>query len=231
MIRGVTTRKRPGRALPDQALPAEEITLQRKIEEAQRIEAGAIPVAILWPKGHPRYLVTVRLRERSGEFECASFSVTSLRPGTSVGTAIVRDLPVAALVREAIRCHLADILSTAEDALENPPTELLWVHYGADGPSQSLDAPDEEFQRARSAYWQARRDEAAQRLGKASGEGKGRRYPPGHLEEVARIVREARRRKEPAQAAVAEVFGIKRSAAANQIARAKTRGLLETEED
>jgi hypothetical protein len=217
---------------PQPIVSSEEMAELKAKEEARQIEAGAISVPLLWPRDRPRYVVTVRLCERAGEFDCVSFSVTSLRAGTSVGTSIVRDLPVATLVRVAIQRHLTDLLRVAEETMSSPLPEMVHVHRGETGDSKvEVGPPDEDFLRARADFWTRTRQDIEQRIGKVSGEGKGRRYPPGHLEEVARLVREARRQKESAQTAVAEAFGIKRSAAANQIARARARGLLGTEEE
>lgn len=214
--------------------PAEDLVRQaepeRLADEVRLIEDGATVVRIPWPKRRPRYVVTVRLRERADEFECVSFTLTSLWPGTSVSTAILRDLPVASLVREAIHTHLDNLLRISEAVLENPPSQMVHVHYGPEGPTSEVGVPDEEFLRRRSAALVASRAEIERRLGQASGKGTGRRYPPGHLEAVARIAREARRRKGSAQAAVAETFGISESAAANQIARARRGGFFEREE-
>lgn len=217
----------------DPAVLASEIARLRVSEEARRIEAEATAVTVPWPKDRPRYAVTVYLRERADEFECVSFAVTSLRPGTSVGTAVMRDLQVATLVRGAVRQVLVGRLASAERDLEYVPDVVVHTHHGVEGTTTEAGPPDEEFQKARRGYWEPRRNQAAALLARATGEGKGRRYPAGHLEEVARIVRQARKGRDSAQAAVMEAFDIKRSAAANQIARAKARGLLdpETEED
>ena len=204
-----------------------EFASHQAAQEVRRIEAEAIPVVLLWPKRRPRYGVTVYLREQDDEFECVSFAVTSLRPGTSVGTGIMRDLQVATLVREAVYQVLADRLASEEQQLAYVPETVVSTHYGPDGKTSEVVEPDEEFKAASQAYWAQRRDRAAARLSKATGEGTGRRYPPGHLEEVAKIVRDARKGRDSAQAAVMQTFGIKRSAAANQIARAKARGLLD----
>ncbi len=220
----MATKKRPSKP------PAQEPDIKALEEiteaEAQRIE-GSAPILVPWPKARPRYLVTLRFREHPDEFECVSFTITSLRPGTSVSSAILRDLPVATLVREAVNEILNGRLRVVDDAIATPPTEMVHTQYGPDGPSVELVPPSEDYLSNREAFLAAQRDEVARRLGKAT----GRRYPPGHLEQVAAIVRETRRRKGSAQAAVAERFSISRSAAANQIARARRQGLLDTEED
>lgn len=59
----------------------------------------------------------------------------------------------------------------------------------------------------------------------------GRRYPPGVLEEVAKIALTARRRGESEAAAVAQRFEIKPSVAKTRIARAIQLGLLEQPTD
>jgi hypothetical protein len=61
------------------------------------------------------------------------------------------------------------------------------------------------------------------------GRGRGRRYPPGHFERVAAVVRDARRDGRPITRAVAEAFGLSPSAAGNQISRARAQGLLHDE--
>lgn len=212
---------------------AEEVSRALAESDADTRKATATPVTVLWPKGRrPSYAVKVWLQDHADDFECVSFEVSSLRPGTSVGTGIVRDLPVASLIREAVQHLLRTHLSVVERNLAYPgPATVVHTHHGADGISTEIVATDDAFREESKAYWEAKREEAATRLSRVSGKGKGRRYPPGHLEEVARIVREARRRQDPAQAAVMAVFGLKRSAAANQIARAKARGLLDTEEE
>jgi hypothetical protein len=169
-------------------------------------------------------VVTVRLVERAGEFECVSFSITSLRAGTSIGTSVVRDLPVASLVRDAVRWHLESRLETLQQDRETPP-DFVHKHQDAQGmPRFRLAHPTKTFLANRSMLFEQMIQETKQKVGRASGKGKGRRYPPGHLDEVARIVRQARKEKASAQAAVAEAFDITRSAAANQIARAQATG-------
>ena len=60
-----------------------------------------------------------------------------------------------------------------------------------------LGVPDDEFRRRRSSVLKAQIEADQERLVKASGSGKGRRYPPGHLEAVAEIVRDAQHGKSP----------------------------------
>ena len=219
----MATKKRPSKP------PAQEPDIKALEEiteaEAQRIE-GSAPILVPWPKARPRYLVTLRFREHPDEFECVSFTITSLRPGTSVSSAILRDLPVATLVREAVNEILNGRLRVVDDAIATPPTEMVHTQYGPDGPSVELVPPSEDYLSNREAFLAANGMRSP-----GVWQGHGRRYPPGHLEQVAVIVRETCRRKGSAQAAVAERFSISRSAAANQIARARRQGLLDTEED
>ena len=213
-------------------LSADEVALLRATEEANRTQAmaGQVPdrpgpIRVLWPEGSPRYLVTVWLRETGDQFECFKLDVFSTRPGVSVSSGIMRELPVARLVREAIRRLLEVRLREAEKEVEDPSSVDV-LSFSRTG--ELLDVgPDEEFLQRRQAFWQQRSDAYRKRLGEASGQGRGRRYPPGHLEEVARVVREARFAQEPIQTVVANFFGITRSAAGNQISRARSRGLLD----
>jgi len=165
------------------------------------------------------------LRETGQQFECFRFDVFSMRPGVSVGSSIMRDLPVGSLVREAVQRLVAARLREAERELEESSVRTV-VGVAASGTPLELE-PDEEFLRHHDAFWQKRADAYRKQLSKPSGKGRGRRYPPGHLEEVARVVRDARSLQDPVQARVAKFFDISLSAAANQISRARARGLLD----
>jgi hypothetical protein len=163
----------------------------------------------------PRYRVTVYLRDTGEAFECVGFHVTtlSLSPGLgAVGSALMRQLPVGALVAQAIRGLLETRRAEAEAELSSPAAVPL----------------DEEWDRNRRAFWQQRKKDIERRQGKATGQGPGRRYSAGHLEEVVEIAREARRTGESMSGAVATVFEISKSAA-NQIARARAQGLFDEE--
>ena len=207
------------------------LTASRTVDQidsgAGRSDSHPGPIDCLWPKIRPRYLVRVWLVETGGLFECVSFRVTSLTPGTAVGSAVMRSLPVGTLIAQAIHRLLDNRLTEAETEITDPLVPQV-VYNTSEGPV--LGDADEEFLRNRGNYWQSRAETTRKLMGKASGEGKGRRYPPGHLEEVAQIVIEARRHRESASAAVAQVFDITRTAAANQIGRARTECLLDTEE-
>ncbi len=211
----------------------DESDLLEAAEEARRARQHALAVPCLWPKKRPRYLVEVRLRDTGERFECVGFDITKLGRGDPIGSRVMRNIPAGALIAEATHRLLSSRIQAAENVLTEAPPVVHHFHGSADGTVELVgeEPADDEFMSAKRAYWQARAAEARDRLEAASGEGTGRRYPPGHLEEVARVVRDARRRGEPTAAAVAEVFGIAKSAAANQISRARAQGLLDVEED
>jgi len=196
--------------------------------EAERIDQEATNVLVLWPKLNPRYLVTVGLQDTGDEFECASFKVTTLQEGTPVGSVLMRSLPVGALIGEAIQKLLRNALANTTQQITERPD--LTVHDG-DGNSiegAALGVEREDFFRNRDAHLKARQRKLKSMLAAATGQGTGRRYPPGHLEVVAEIVRDARKAHEPISTAVADAFGITTSAAGNLIGRARAQGLLDT---
>jgi hypothetical protein len=178
-----------------------------------------LPIDCLWPVRRPRVLVRVWLREDNGTFECISIKVSPVTPGIAVSATLIRQLPVGTLVAEAIHRLLANHLAEAEGEVEGrhavpPPV----------GEDQS------DFTEVRNQYWQRRAEKYRDALAGASGTGRGMRYPEGHLDQVASIVREAKLRRDPITAAVSRVFGISKSAAGNQIARARASGLLDPAE-
>jgi hypothetical protein len=195
---------------------ARDLAINEGERRVHEMEAGAeAPVVVLWPEDRPLYAVAVRLREETGEIRCDGFSVFPLAAGGTVGSAVLRSMPVGALISDAIRQELSMKRDEAKAELAHPAVEAL----------------DEEWGRNRDAFWRARANHYDDALKKARGKGTGRRYPPGHLERVAAIVREARARHDPASVAVAAVLNISKSAAANQISRARARGLLDMEEE
>lgn len=181
---------------------------------------GTEPVSIPWPSENPQVVAEVHLVLRPTGWECVSLSVTSLREGSPIGTALMRELPIGELIRRAISRRLVDLVVGGPDRLEAGD----WQYTRR--PGDSDDTAAERLWREQMAHYRWR-------LSIASGEGRGRRYPAGHLRIVADIVASARRAGKPAQAAVAEVYQNSPSAAANLIVRAKAQGLLDdsTEEE
>jgi hypothetical protein len=177
-------------------------------------------------KRRTRFAVTVYLKPRPGGFDASGFSVTSLVPGTSVSASVVRDLPVARLVQVATIWLL---LHQVSDKRASAP--IVGAKVDADEEAEGIGSPDDVLKQDSRDYWQAWRDQEGIRPAEVSGKGTGRRYPPEHLREVAKVVLEAQRRRESTVAAVTEVFGIKQSAATNQIGRARLRGFLADVED
>jgi hypothetical protein len=204
--------------------------LEAAQEAARRIKDQALPpVPCFWPKTRPRYLVEIYLRDTGAAFECARVDITALT-GAPVTTRALRNMPTATLVSEAIHSLLLARVAIAQDALETPPLRVF--EFDVSGKQIGEAPPDEAFLEGRRARWEAVAEEAAQRMSVGiTGEGHGRRYPPGHLKQVAQLVRDAQRRGEPIQAAVSDTFGITRGAAANQIARARAAGLLDAEKE
>jgi hypothetical protein len=203
----------------------------RQIEEqAGRVQGHPGPIALPWPKARPRYLVTVWLQEAGDQFECVRFDVAALKPGLSIGSSAMRDLPVGTLIRDAIHRLLGARLREAQqEATSRSLPKQVATSATGEVVSSFVGDADDVFLRKREAYFQQRASALQAQLATATGEGKGRRYPPGHLEDVARIVRDARTWQKPAAAAVAEAFNITKTAAANQISRARAQGLLEEE--
>lgn len=227
-------RKRASKAPEDVQLPPwmtpADYELGKATLTANAVEREAMQVDCLWPNTRPRFRVQVGLVEKDGQFKCVSLKVTSLSPHKEVASGVIRDLNVGALVTEAIHRVLDNRISEAERELTTPfyPDVVEVVASTGEVRVQPADA---EFVSRRDAFWQARLDDLRERLDQPTGQGHGRRYPPGHLEKVAGIVREARHRRAPAAAAVAEVFGISRSAAGNQISRARAKGLIDLDEE
>jgi hypothetical protein len=188
-----------------------------------------IDVPIDWPSAEPRYRVTVGLRDAGDRFECARLSVAAIT-GNPIGSAVMRGLPVGSLISEAI--HRLDVRAIhAEMALLNAGAAAS-SEIASQGMALLTASPTASSDMSRfldEAYWQSRKAAMSEKLGSPSGKGTGRRYPPGHLEAVAETVREARWRGDPAETAVATVFGITKSAAANQISRARALGLLDSQ--
>jgi hypothetical protein len=181
----------------------------------------------MWPRMHPRYLVTVGLRDTGDEFECVSFKVSSLQERAPVGSVAMRSLPVGALIGEAIQQLLQAALASVEQQRSERPELTV---YGVDGDpitGPALDDEREDFFHNRDAHLREREARLKQMLASATGQGTGRRYPPGHLELVAEIVRDARKAHKPIGAAVADAFGTTTSAAGNLIGRARAQGLLD----
>jgi hypothetical protein len=214
--------------LPPGVTP-EDLEIGKARLAADALESHAIPVDCLWPKTRPRFRVQILLVERDGQFGCVSLKVTSLSRHKEVGSAVIRDLNVGALVTEAIHRVLGIGIAEAERELASAFSANVIEVVASTGEVREQPA-DAEFVAHHDAFWQARLEGLRERRDQPTGIGHGRRYPPGHQEKVAAIVREARQRRAPAAAAVAEVFGISLSAASNQISRAKARGLLDADD-
>ena len=202
-------------------------------EDAQPIERKTIKVEVLWPKIRPRYLVTVGLLDTGAEYECASFSVATLQEGTPVNSAVIRDLPVGALVGEAIQQLLRVSLENVERERATPSigqgdiTETLVTRGGQIKHRPARPTVTKDFLANRDVHLAEQEVKLKTMLAAATGQGTGRRYPPGHLELVAEIVRESKRAHLPATTAVAEKFKTSKSAAGNLIGRARAQGLLD----
>jgi hypothetical protein len=184
------------------------------LEDANAVENTTLRVHLPWPAEKPRFRVTVVLRDVGDEFECVGLQVTTLSQQAgvgAVGSALLRQLPVGRLIRDAIRQLLETLLNEAEREVVMPSARAI----------------DQDFARKQHAFWQDRRDGLISRLAEPTGQGTGRRYPPGHLQDVAAIARSAKRAGESMRGQVAEAFGITPSAAANQISRARMEGLLD----
>ncbi len=160
--------------------------------------------SVLWPKRRPVYLVRVWLWDAGDRFECSGLDITRLSRGKPISSTIMRQLPVGALVDEAIR----DLL-TARIQVQEAQIDAVSMKAGTD------------------AGWAVAAADDRRRLEGMKGQGKGRRYPEGHLEEVVRVVRKAERDGRPKQAAVAQAFGRSRSAAGNHIAIARSKGMFD----
>lgn len=188
-------------------------------------------VSLPWPTvGPPRYAVEVTLHDTGREFVCVAFAIAALQPGPAraVDSALVRNLPVGTLIREAVQQLVAEREALFRAAAEEAASTLLVTHVGADGSIVTTEEPaDDAFVEGKRQAWLAAAEETRSRLSEAVGSGPGKRYPPGHLERVAEIAAAARRSREPAAAAVAEAFGISASAAQNQIGRARRLGLFD----
>lgn len=200
--------------------------------DARPIKHNALGVEVLWPKIRPRYLVEVGLLDTGAKYECVSFAVTTLQEGTPVNSAVIRDLPVGALVSEAIQQLLRVSLENVERERATPSigqADMTETVVEGDRitrrPASATVAKD--FLRNRDAHLAEQEAKLRTTLADATGQGTGRRYPPGHLELVAEIARDAIRESKPATAVVAEKFGISKSAAGNLIGRARRQGLLD----
>jgi hypothetical protein len=198
----------------DQDLAAAE----RKASQIRGQNGVYGPISYPWPKHRPKYLVQVWLRDTGARFVCVGLDVTQIEKSSPISSTLMRDLPVAEIVGEAIRRLLSHSTAVVESIRAEPA-------------AGTGDMPlDEGFAEHKAAFLSSAAAHIKKRQ-QATGEGPGRRWPPGHLDEVARIVRNARRQGLPTGAAVVEAFGISPSAAANQISRARARGLIETEEE
>lgn len=195
--------------------------------EAEAAEAGAEAITVFWPEERPRYRIRVLLRP--ADLECVGMAVTFLRP-QAISSAM-RALPAAEIVKVASRKFLAGMLVRAQRSAATPPETMVSFEHHADGSTtETLGAPDAEFLRKRSEFHTAEIERIRERMAQVEGKGTGRRYPEGHLDDVALVVNEARRAKEPTHPRVAEVFGVSRTAAASLISRARAAGLLDKEE-
>jgi len=165
------------------------------------------PIPCLWPKVQPAYLVQVTLLDTGRRFDCVGLDVTPLRRTRPLNATLIHQLPVRELVKEAISLVVERRIAVAS----------TFENMGLSRGPKDAD------------FWDRYLEAQRKRLAEATrGEGPGRRYPPGHLAEVARIYSDATRAGKPTAAAVSEVFGISSSAAANQISRARAQGLLDT---
>jgi hypothetical protein len=185
----------------DQADVERELLIRRTVEP--NLPAAVIP----WPERRPRYLVTVRLREVGARLECVGLAVDSISEATSVQSSTMRSLPVGAIVDEAKRRVLTQELELENRSLTEP----------RDGEPALIE---------RGEHFQQRAELIEAHLARATGHGTGKRYPPGHLEMVAEVYRDAKGRR-PTKA-VADAFRISPTAAANQVVRARQLGFLET---
>ncbi len=198
-------------------------------------------VELAWPAfGTPRYLIRVGLRDDGAEFRCVSFHVTALNRRQPIGATLLRDdVPAGRVISEAIQTLLRERLADAQREQDEPSLGAadvtLYERDPADGHlvnSRPLTEDEaEDFLANRRAYHHGVEQQNAKRLEGATGRGHGRRYPPGHLERVAKIASEARREAKPMGAAVAAAFGISASAAHNQINRARRRGLFDNDRE
>jgi hypothetical protein len=205
-------------------------------EDARPIERKTIKVEVLWPRIRPRYLVVVGLLDTGSEYECASFSVTTLREGTPVNSAVIRSLSVGALVAEAIQQLLRVTLGNVQKERSASSLEAYDITvYDSEGTpipdGPTLDAERKDFLANRDTLLAEREAKLKDMLANATGQGNGRRYPAGHLDLVAEIVRESKRAHMPTTAAVAEKFKTSKSAAGNLIGRARAQGLLDNDRD
>lgn len=174
------------------------------------------PTEIPWPPGarRPDYWLTLKLGEVRGRLECVSVTVRAEGEGRVVSSATMRALPIARLVAEAVRKLR---IAVAAGQIDPGPPPMV-AHL--DG---TLTEPDAELRRHRDEFWaQARQwaDELAPILARSG------RFPPEHLQHVARVYKEAARWQRNPTAAVGEHYGVTRSAAAKWVSRARQGGLL-----
>jgi hypothetical protein len=187
----------------------QELKLPRPSMADQRLVGGESvtdPIPIRWPMGpgiKPAFLVQITLRDNGRRFDCVGLDITPLQKARPLNATLIHQIPIRELIKEAISFVMARRIAI--------------------GASLVLKGPD---------FWDRYVQEQRDRLTEATrGEGTGRRYPAGHLAQVADIYREATRAGKPTAASVAEIFGTSPSAAANMISRARSRGLLDDNEE
>lgn len=153
-------------------------------------------------------------KELSGQLECASVTLTSDHPARyPIDGTVLRHLQVASLMREAL-------LELEVDA---------GIFQSPQGVPLNLADMDDIAKAAMAEHDERLRQygESLAAVVKATSDARGRRYPAGHLAEVARLYKAACRRRSPKPTHdTAKALGITRAAAAKQVARARAEGLL-----
>lgn len=167
------------------------------------------------PGGRHRvdYVIAIDVDVVKGHVECIGITVTP-RKGAVITGALLREIPIGRLVQRTVERH------------EQRRRALM---HGGDTLPDNAHEMDDEWFRRRAAFWERAKVEAeklapiVQKTGYAS---RGRRYPPDHLQHVARLYREVAGLRRDPTAAVAETYGVTRTAAAKWVARAREKGLL-----
>ena len=170
-----------------------------------------------WPSPkRPYYRVQLELDVRAGTMECIGIHVQAGNPHRVVSGTQMREIPVGRLVADALR-------------------ELHKMFWGANiDPGDPNPLPgvelDADFKRHRLEFFANLKTEAevvTAAIQKAQPKlSLGHRWPAGHLKRVAALYKEARLVRRDPTAAVAETFGVSRSAASNWVARSRVAGFL-----
>jgi len=161
------------------------------------------------------------LERVAGRLQCVALNLESVDHRRAISSKTVRDVPVGRLVAEAIlkeyRWALADSIPTPE-----PGDGLVWDY----------NQPDAQAKRERAAFEEQRgaaANAALALMGKPPPAPKARqRYGADHWRAVIDCYSEAVGIGVPAQAAVAERFGVSRSKAGVWISRARPGRLAPT---